>query len=307
MFGPVLALMRADNLEHAINLANGTRYGLTSGLHSLDEREHDYWIDHIQAGNCYINRGITGAIVQRQPFGGCKESNFGRGAKAGGPNFLMQLMNPEQVSLPMERESVGSPVNVIGLQLEKKGASTEQMELWNASVESYAYYWKYYFSKKHDPSRIVGQDNFLMYVPHSLVVLRVDDQDDILNVLRVIAAAILCQTPLQVSGEHEKLQSFSNGDWLKLAGNVEIKEETEIQFIERIKTKEIKRVRLLSPPSLELKQVFADAACNAIVAPVLANGRVELLHYLREVSLSVNYHRYGNLGARENEERAPVL
>jgi RHH-type proline utilization regulon transcriptional repressor/proline dehydrogenase/delta 1-pyrroline-5-carboxylate dehydrogenase len=216
-------------------------------------------------------------------------------------------MNPEQISFPMERESVGSPVNVIGLQLGKRGASPEQMELWNASVESYAYHWKHYFSKKHDPSRILGQDNFLMYVPHPFIVLRVDAQENTFDVMRVIAAAIICHTPLQVSGEHEILQSLSNEDWLKLAGGVEIKEETEIQFIERIKTKEIKRVRLLSPPSLELKQTFADAACNAIAAPVLANGRIELLHYLREISLSVDYHRYGNLGARENEERAPIL
>ena len=87
LFGPVLGVMRADNLAHALHLANGTPYGLTAGLHSLDEREHMYWIEHIEAGNCYINRGITGAIVQRQPFGGCKQSSFGPGAKAGGPQL----------------------------------------------------------------------------------------------------------------------------------------------------------------------------------------------------------------------------
>ena len=68
LFGPVLGVMRAESLSHAIELANGTKYGLTSGLHSLDEREHTFWIKNIVAGNCYINRGITGAIVQRQPL-----------------------------------------------------------------------------------------------------------------------------------------------------------------------------------------------------------------------------------------------
>ena len=83
LFGPVLGVMRAKSLEEAVKLANGTPYGLTSGLHSLDEREHKYWKKQIIAGNLYINRGITGAIVRRQPFGGCKKSSFGSGAKAG--------------------------------------------------------------------------------------------------------------------------------------------------------------------------------------------------------------------------------
>ena len=82
LFGPVFGLMRAENLDDAIKLANGTPYGLTSGLHSLDDREHVKWLDDIVAGNCYINRGITGAIVQRQPFGGCKASSFGPGRQS---------------------------------------------------------------------------------------------------------------------------------------------------------------------------------------------------------------------------------
>src|SRR5690606_32585373 len=81
LFGPVLACMRADDLNHAITLANAVPYGLTSGLHSLDEREHALWMKEIEAGNLYINRTITGAIVRRQPFGGTKASSFGNGSK----------------------------------------------------------------------------------------------------------------------------------------------------------------------------------------------------------------------------------
>ena len=74
-FGPVVAVMKADNLEHAIDLVNRTGYGLTSGLESLDEREQDIWKEKIEAGNLYINRVTTGAIVLRQPFGGMR-NNF---------------------------------------------------------------------------------------------------------------------------------------------------------------------------------------------------------------------------------------
>ncbi len=69
-FGPVLGVMRARTLEEAIRFQNAIPYGLTAGLHSLDARELDHWLETVEAGNLYVNRGITGAIVQRQPFGG---------------------------------------------------------------------------------------------------------------------------------------------------------------------------------------------------------------------------------------------
>ncbi|WP_415857410.1 aldehyde dehydrogenase family protein, partial [Sinomonas sp. G460-2] len=90
-FGPVLGVMTAPTLEAAVRLVNEVDYGLTSGLHSLDGAEIAYWTSTIQAGNLYVNRGITGAIVRRQPFGGWKKSAVGAGTKAGGPNYLVGL------------------------------------------------------------------------------------------------------------------------------------------------------------------------------------------------------------------------
>ena len=92
-FGPVLGLMVAPNLETAIEWQNATNFGLTAGIHSLDADECAMWMDSVQAGNLYINRGITGAIVQRQPFGGWKRSSVGPNAKAGGPNYVHALRN----------------------------------------------------------------------------------------------------------------------------------------------------------------------------------------------------------------------
>src|SRR5499433_1476502 len=69
-FGPVLGLMRAGDLDEAIDLANDTPFGLTSGIQSLDDREVGHWLDRVEAGNLYVNRHTTGAIVSRQPFGG---------------------------------------------------------------------------------------------------------------------------------------------------------------------------------------------------------------------------------------------
>jgi RHH-type transcriptional regulator, proline utilization regulon repressor / proline dehydrogenase / delta 1-pyrroline-5-carboxylate dehydrogenase len=113
LFGPVLSVMRARDFAQAIRYVNTTPYGLTSGLHSLDEREHVIWLSEIEAGNCYINRSITGAIVQRQPFGGTKASSFGRGAKAGGPNYLLQFLHHKQKAVPEQRSAVLPAVSAL--------------------------------------------------------------------------------------------------------------------------------------------------------------------------------------------------
>src|SRR5690606_9649585 len=96
-FGPVLAVMTAETLDAAIELQNQVAYGLTAGLHSLDPVEQRIWTERVEAGNLYVNRGITGAIVRRQPFGGWKKSSVGSGAKAGGPNYLIGLCDWQSV------------------------------------------------------------------------------------------------------------------------------------------------------------------------------------------------------------------
>ena len=90
-FGPVLGVMRVETLDEAIDLQNAVAFGLTGGLHSLDEAEIDHWLDRVEVGNAYVNRHITGAVVQRQPFGGWKASTVGPGAKAGGPHYVAQI------------------------------------------------------------------------------------------------------------------------------------------------------------------------------------------------------------------------
>ncbi len=91
-FGPVLGVLRARDLGHAIELQNGTDFGLTAGLQSLDPAEIARWCDEVEAGNLYVNRTTTGAIVARQPFGGWKRSSVGPTAKAGGPHYVTSLV-----------------------------------------------------------------------------------------------------------------------------------------------------------------------------------------------------------------------
>ena len=92
-FGPVLAVIESPDFNTGINWQNDTDFGLTAGIQSLDEKECEEWINRIEAGNIYVNRGITGAIVNRQPFGGWKRSAVGPNAKAGGLNYVNTLRN----------------------------------------------------------------------------------------------------------------------------------------------------------------------------------------------------------------------
>ena len=96
-FGPVLAVLRAETLDEAIELVDAVEFGLTGGIHSLDEAEVARWLDRVEVGNAYVNRHITGAVVQRQPFGGWKASAVGSGAKAGGPAYVASLGRWEDV------------------------------------------------------------------------------------------------------------------------------------------------------------------------------------------------------------------
>src|SRR5690606_15537269 len=112
-FGPVLGIMIAADLDEAIAWQNAGAYGLTGGLHSLDEGEITHWLSAVEVGNAYINRHTTGAIVQRQSFGGWKRSAVGPGAKAGGPNYVAQLGSWSQVGSPTTVGEIGPRVAAI--------------------------------------------------------------------------------------------------------------------------------------------------------------------------------------------------
>tara|TARA_B100001964_G_scaffold54305_1_gene61451 strand:+ start:1150 stop:4485 length:3336 start_codon:yes stop_codon:yes gene_type:complete len=178
-FGPVLGLMAATDLDEAISFQNAVDYGLTGGIHSLDPTEVDRWLDEVQVGNAYVNRQITGAIVQRQPFGGWKRSVVGPGAKAGGPDYLLQLGSWRPVA------PVRSAVALA------------------AAVESDVGWWKRHYGVEHDPTGLFCEANVLRYLPQPDVIVRVGSGADQFEVERVLAAARLCGVQPEVSREED--------------------------------------------------------------------------------------------------------
>jgi len=294
-FGPVLGVMRFEKLHEAIALVNQTGFGLTSGLESLDDREQAEWKTGIRAGNLYINRSTTGAIVLRQPFGGMGKSAFGPGLKAGGPNYVAQFMNF------VETASAADP---------PMGQESSQ-RLAHATLR-YEQAWKAEFAVEHDHFRLLGQDNHRRYLPLRDIRIRVAAEDSSFDVLARIAAAHMAGCRITVScapgldyQSFERACEVSHG-W---AGSVEFMEESDEQLAQAITRRQCDRVRYAAAERVpELVRRAAAEACVFIAdAPVLAEGRVELLWYAQEQSVSFDYHRYGNLGTRTREDRAPLV
>ncbi|MBE9004444.1 L-glutamate gamma-semialdehyde dehydrogenase [Fortiea sp. LEGE XX443] len=102
IFGPVLAVIKVKDFAQALKVANGTNYALTGGLYSRTPSHIQQAQEEFEVGNLYINRNITGAIVARQPFGGFKLS--GVGSKAGGPDYLLQFLEPRTITENIQRQ-----------------------------------------------------------------------------------------------------------------------------------------------------------------------------------------------------------
>jgi RHH-type proline utilization regulon transcriptional repressor/proline dehydrogenase/delta 1-pyrroline-5-carboxylate dehydrogenase len=110
LFGPVLAIHRAASFEEALEIAGDTEYALTAGLYSRSPSHIAEARRLLRVGNLYINRGITGAMVGRQPFGGFQMS--GGGTKAGGPGYLLQFAQPRSICENTERRGFVPDVDV---------------------------------------------------------------------------------------------------------------------------------------------------------------------------------------------------
>ena len=167
-FGPVLGLMRAADLDEAIRLQNATPYGLTAGLHSLDRDEISEWAERVEAGNLYVNRQITGAIVQRQPFGGWKRSSVGGGPKAGGPDYVAAMTTWPALAV-------------------------------DPAAARPAYAAATRFTAESDPTGLRSESNVHRYKPVPLVVLRIGLDTPAGAEGAALAAARQCSTTVQVS------------------------------------------------------------------------------------------------------------
>ncbi|MEZ4528588.1 MAG: bifunctional proline dehydrogenase/L-glutamate gamma-semialdehyde dehydrogenase [Desulfobacterales bacterium] len=308
-FGPVIAVMKAENLEHAIQLVNQTGYGLTSGLESLDEREQAVWKEKIEAGNLYINRVTTGAIVLRQPFGGMKKSALGAGIKAGSPNYVSQFMNFEDSGFPsfgpIQKDSRILRVAQEWEQKVKWGQLSEyadDLKKTARAIKSYLWNAEQEFFQAKDWFRIRGEDNHMRYLPVGTVLVRVHADDSLFEVLARIAAVQIakCRLILGIPKDlnNAVMEFLSGREGKRILGSTSVTHHTDQEMIESLP--HIDRIRYAAPDRVPAA-VFKAAAQSGFYisrSPVLMEGRIEMLHYFREQTVSDSYHRYGNLGER---------
>ncbi|HLR47766.1 MAG TPA: bifunctional proline dehydrogenase/L-glutamate gamma-semialdehyde dehydrogenase [Corynebacterium sp.] len=284
-FGPVLGIMHAETLEEAIEWQNSTGYGLTGGIHSLDDEELRFWIDHVEVGNAYVNRGITGAIVQRQSFGGWKKSVMGPGAKAGGPNYVAQLGSWEDGEL--------SPVDVdIAPQITTwlRGLTSlsdaDTTWLWRAAeLDQLA--WQSEFGREHDRTGLIAEANIFRYRPLLDVLrIRISDGYQLRDVMRQQLAAFTTGTEIRFSApEHIAAE-------LSAAGITATVQDTA-EFAAEVEHAESARIRALGEVEPEVYEAAVKSNSVVLAQPVLADGRRELLPYLLEQAVTVTMHRFG--------------
>ncbi len=276
-FGPVLGLMRATDLDHAIELQNGVDFGLTGGIHSLDTNELDTWTERVEVGNAYLNRGITGAIVRRQPFGGWKASSVGPGAKAGGPNYVLQLGEWHDTHETL-KQTAEPKADIAAL------IDAYDSDWLRAAVASDEYWWAKEFGVEHDPTGLTVESNILRYRPRPLVVVRASEGVQAAATMRVVAAGIRSTTKVRVSSATR----------VEIPG-VESITESDNAFLASLPTLAGVRVRFIGHAPSEMHRAAWEAGADLIDGNVLQNGRLEILPLLREQAVSRTRHRFGNV------------
>ena len=295
VFGPALGLMHADDLDEAIELQNATEYGLTGGIHSLDADEIDYWTEHVEVGNAYVNRHITGAIVERQSFGGWKASNVGPGAKAGGPSYVAQLGTWSPDGLPTKGADVAPAVRrtveAMLTRLDDR-VSDKDREMIAAALRSDALAWAEEIGVEHDRTGLRVESNVFRYRPVPRVVIRAGADASVAEVVRLVGAATLTRTPVLVSAHPELGLPGS-------LGHVQVVTADDDSFAARALAQAgpAGRVRVVGSTPSSLRSA-SPTEVTVLDGPVLANGRRELLTFVREQAISRTRHRFGHVEER---------
>ncbi|WP_194762562.1 proline dehydrogenase family protein [Microbacterium sp. UFMG61] len=314
-FGPVLGVMHAPTLERAIEMQNAVAYGLTAGLHTQDPADLELWLDTVQAGNLYVNRGITGAIVQRQPFGGWKRSSVGPGTKAGGPNYLIGLGSWRSkvtgaASSTLHLRGLDSRITEL-IEAAQPSLTYEAFEWLRRSALSDALAWDREFGQVRDVSHLGVERNLFRYRPVR-VEIRATADAGWQELLRVVVAAVragagfVLSTPVGLPPEVRR----ALGD---LSATVFM--ESDDEWIERMRRRTASggaldalsdephpdRVRLVG--SRESVAALHRALAAAVDGDpdlaiydgeVTSAGRIELLPFVHEQAIAITAHRYGN-------------
>jgi RHH-type proline utilization regulon transcriptional repressor/proline dehydrogenase/delta 1-pyrroline-5-carboxylate dehydrogenase len=244
--------------------------------------------------------------------------------KAGGPNYVAQFMDFTDVGAPAQRAAGIVPAEQTSKVSDGPAGATPAARLRDAilakqlpdadriaaAIASCETAWHDEFSKEHDHFKLVGQDNVRRYLPFHTVRVRVHADDSAFEIFtRVCAAHIAgCRVTASFAGKSATISLLEEltESW---AGAIEFVEESDEQLALAIRAGQTDRLRFAAPERVPLAVLTAgnEAGGCIVSTPVSGEGRLEMLWYLREQSISTDYHRYGNLGLRASEQRAEVV
>lgn len=333
---PVLGIMRADTLDQAIAIQNGTDHGLAAGLHSLDTDEVADWIAGVRAGNLSVNRGTTGAVVHRQPFGGWKRSSVGTGTKPGGSMSVATLgrwePTPRTVHKSIQLHGLPPRVTAV-IEAARSGLSFEEFDQVRAGALSDVRAREAEFGVAHDPAGLVVERNVLRWRPQSVIVRQAEGASSG-DLVRVLAAATAARADLLVStarplpgpltqllassrsplhvvdhlveSDDEFLRRAASGDLFRpdWSSGDEVEQDTLDAVLAQGQDRPAHtafggpgaRIRLVGGDPLALEEALGASVDVAIHdAPVVEAGIIEMLPFLREQTVSITAHRFGDL------------
>ena len=283
-FGPVMAIMTARNLEAAIALQNSVEYGLTAGIHSLSKQEVSDWLERVQAGNIYVNRGITGAIVERQPFGGWKKSAVGPTAKAGGPNYLFTLTDwkrsDNHAAEPIEANGVNQLLSLAAL----SNLSDDELASLLRAAQSDAVALRDYFGTRRDVCGLQSEMNVLRYFRSNCVIRIQESASDYDRWRMLISAITLRNVEVSVSEVPAAVAEL-----LARAG-VALRLENFETWVARFSLRK-GRVRVVGDYA---EGTIADVDVAIYDNEPTESGIIDLLPFFKEQAVSVTMHRFGN-------------
>lgn len=298
---PVLNVLTARTLDDAIRIQNRLEYGLGAGLFSLDRAEIAQWVQGVEAGNLYVNRDVLGNLVQRQPSGGWKASMIGTKLKSGGPNTLIHLgrwrADDHEQSHTLHLRGLDEPVARL-IEALQPGMSFDEFERVRRTALSCQIAWNEEFGEVVDATNLPVERNLFRYRPAPCVI-RFSEDGSADELGQVLVAATVARAKILLSTAWELPAT--------LARELELREalvrvESTAEFHERLSTEGLRsapRLRLVGGSRREVCAALQNGVDVAVFSDdVTLAGRVEMLPFLREQSISIRAHRYGRPDAR---------
>jgi RHH-type proline utilization regulon transcriptional repressor/proline dehydrogenase/delta 1-pyrroline-5-carboxylate dehydrogenase len=240
------------------------------------------------------------------------KSALGAGIKVGGPHYVTQFIEAEDAAAP-STGPLTRPQPLLrlaqrwqlGLEGERFGAETGDMRKVILAIRSYLYHVEREFGRALDHVNLRGQDNVLRHLPVGTVAVRLHPADTLFDALARVAAVKATGNRLRVSVpkalDTPAARFLYGPEGLRLTGRDPVFQESDADLIAGMPA--LDRIRYAAPGRVP-PDVFAAAAATGFYiarAPVVMEGRIELLQYYRQQSVCTNYHRYGNLGDRAAE------